>query len=182
MEGPPAHAWRPFFSRGLGVIVSLESARRTLCWVMVVIAFVATTAPMAHVLELPNKLSLDGPSWLLVQQQLYRGWGGVFGPVEIVAVVAGLALCALLRDNRPAMRVTLAAVAIYVAMIVVFFVFNAPVNAAFNSWTAASLPADWPRYRVQWELGHALAALLSAVALVLVVQACKKATASSLAR
>ena len=162
--------------------MSFEGARRTLCRAMVVLAFAATTAPIAHVLELPNKLSLDGPSWLLVQQRLYRGWGGVFGPVEIVAVVAGLALSSLLRHNKPAMRVTLAAVVIYVAMIVVFFVFNAPVNAAFNHWTVASLPADWPRYRIQWETGHALAALLSAIALILVVQACKKATAPSLSR
>jgi len=149
---------------------------------MVVVAFVATTAPIAHLLELPNKLSLDGPSWLLVQQRLYRGWGEVFGPVELVAVVGGLALCALLRDNKPAMRVALAAVALYVGMIVVFFVFNAPVNAAFNGWTVGTLPPDWPRYRVRWERGHALVALLSAVALILVVRACKRATASSLSR
>jgi hypothetical protein len=47
------------------------------------LAAVAVTAPIAHVLELPNKLALDGPLWLAVQQLLYRGWGLVFGPVEI---------------------------------------------------------------------------------------------------
>jgi len=39
------------------------------------LAAVAVTAPMAHVLELPNKLALDGPIWLAIQQSLYRGWG-----------------------------------------------------------------------------------------------------------
>ncbi len=36
-------------------------------------ASAAVLAPMAHLLELPNKLALDGPLWLAVQQHLYRG-------------------------------------------------------------------------------------------------------------
>ena len=140
--------------------------RRVLWWVMLLLAFIATTAPVAHVLELPNKLTLDGPAWLLVQRRLYRGWGAVFGPVEIVALVVAIVLCVLARENRRALSAMLVATAAYVAMVVVFFVFNAPVNAAFNSWTVASLPPDWPRYRAQWETGHALAALLSIVALI----------------
>jgi len=43
------------------------------------LAALATLAPLAHVLELPNKLRLDGPLWLAVQQQLYRGWGPFLG-------------------------------------------------------------------------------------------------------
>ena len=51
------------------------------------LAFIATTAPLAHVLEVPSKLTLDGALWLAIQQHLYRGWGTVFGPVEIAALV-----------------------------------------------------------------------------------------------
>jgi hypothetical protein len=50
-------------------------------------------------------------------------------------------------------------------MIVVFFVFNNPVNRAVNGWTTATLPSDWPDYRLRWETGHALAALLAVVGL-----------------
>jgi len=50
-----------------------------------IIAFIATTAPIAHALEMISKLTLDGPLWLGVQRHLYRGWGEVFGPVEIIA-------------------------------------------------------------------------------------------------
>ena len=53
-----------------------------------ILAFIATTAPLAHVLELPSKLTLDGPLWLAVQQHLYRGWGAVFGSVEIAALAS----------------------------------------------------------------------------------------------
>jgi len=52
------------------------------------LAFIATIAPLAHVLELPSKLMLDGPLWLAIQQHLYRGWGTLFGPVEIAALVS----------------------------------------------------------------------------------------------
>jgi len=41
-----------------------------------IIAFIVTTGPIAHVLEMISKLTLDGPLWLEIQQHLYRGWGG----------------------------------------------------------------------------------------------------------
>ena len=53
----------------------------------------AVVAPLAHVLELPNKLALDAPLWLAVQQHLYRGWGLFLGgPAEIGALATALAL------------------------------------------------------------------------------------------
>ena len=45
-----------------------------------IIAFIATTAPIAHALEMISKLTLDGPLRLGVQQHLYRGWGRYLGP------------------------------------------------------------------------------------------------------
>lgn len=129
------------------------------------IAALATTAPIAHVVELPNKLRMDGGLWLAVQQQLYRGWGSVYGPVEILALATSVALAFLRRKRPDCLRPTLAAVLLYAGMIAVFFVFNAPVNHAFQAWTPATLPADWPAYRIRWEGGHALAALLSVIAL-----------------
>ncbi len=34
------------------------------------------------------------------------------------------------------------------------------MNAALSVWTPETLPADWTRYRDQWELGHAIHAAL----------------------
>ena len=65
-----------------------------------IIAFIATTAPIAHLLEMISKLTLDGPLWLGVQQHLYRGWGEVFGAVEIVAFLSTLALLLLTWRDR----------------------------------------------------------------------------------
>jgi hypothetical protein len=48
---------------------------RALRWISLLATAVPLGATVAHVMELPNKLSLDGPLWLAVQQNLYRGWG-----------------------------------------------------------------------------------------------------------
>jgi hypothetical protein len=46
-------------------------------WLAVGLAAAALWVPLAHVLELPNKLRLEGPLWLAVHQRLHDGWGPV---------------------------------------------------------------------------------------------------------
>ncbi len=155
-------------SKGAGRAGRLLALRR----LNLAFAVLAALPPMAHVLEMPNKLALDAPLWLAVQQHLYRGWGPLFGgPVEIIAFATTISLVVARRRDRASVRLTLAAALAYAGMIVTFFVFNDPVNAALNGWTPASMPADWSRYRLQWEIGHALAAALAIVAIVLLVRA-----------
>jgi len=135
-----------------------------------VIAFIATTGPTAHALEMISKLTLDGPLWLGIQQHLYRGWGETFGPVEILALFTTLVLL-LMRWRESRVRyLYLVAALCYIAMLVDFFIFNRPVNAALNSWMPDSLPGDWPAYRMKWEIGHALTALFSVIAFVALIR------------
>src|ERR1700759_3131573 len=114
---------------------------RWLRWFTLLIASLACLAPIAHLLELPNKFNLDGPIWLAVQQQLYSGWGPFIGaPTEIGGLVLSLALLAINRRSaRPALFFGIAAVA-YCGMLLSFFLLNAPVNEAVNRWTPATLP------------------------------------------
>jgi hypothetical protein len=137
-----------------------------------IIAFIATTAPIAHTLEMISKLTLDGPLWLGVQQHLYRGWGEVFGPVEIVAFLSTLALLLLTWQDRSSRHAYLIAVVCYAVMLADFFVFNRPVNEALPSWTPETLPADWSNYRLRWEIGHALTALFSVIAFATLIHQC----------
>jgi hypothetical protein len=129
---------------------------RALRWISLLATAVPLGATVAHVMELPNKLVLDGPLWLAVQQNLYRGWGPFIGPFEIVAIVTTWALAYLVRARHPAFALTFVAALCLSAMLLAFFLFNAPVNAAFAGWTAETLPADWTDYRQQWELGYAI--------------------------
>ena len=143
---------------------------RTLKTFNLIIAFIATTAPIAHLLEMISKLTLDGPLWLGIQQHLYRGWGDVFGPVEIAAVLSSLTLLVVLWRAHDERRAYMIATLCYAAMLADFFLFNNPVNTALNGWTAATLPQDWSEYRLQWEIGHALTAVFSVVAFVVLVR------------
>jgi hypothetical protein len=139
---------------------------RSLKWLALGLAAAALLAPLAHVLELPNKLRLAGPLWLAVQQLLYDGWGPLLGgPTEIGAAAICLVLVAARwRDNRLRRLYALAAFANF-AMLACFFLLNDPVNKAVSAWTVQTLPADWPAYRLRWEAGHALAFALGLVAL-----------------
>ena len=129
-------------------------------------------APVAHVLELPNKLALDAALWLAVQQHLYRGWGPFLGgPTEIGALLTTIWLVYLRRRSSTVLAATGLASAGYVGMLAAFFVLNKPVNAAVSSWTPTGLPLDWAAYRTRWEAGHAIAALLSVVSLAALVWA-----------
>ena len=135
---------------------------RWLRWLALLTAFLACLAPMAHLLELPNKFQLDGPIWLAIQQHLYRGWGPFIGaPTEIGGLIVNLILLAINRRSaRPALFFGLAALA-YCGMLLSFFLINAAVNEAVTRWTPATLPAGWPGYRLRWEIRHALAALFA---------------------
>lgn len=141
-------------------------------WLAVGLAAAALLAPLAHVLELPNKLRLEGPLWLAVQQRLYDGWGPLLGgPTEVGGLVVCLALVALhWRDPRPRRLYALAAAA-DLGMLACFFLLNDPVNTAVSAWTPQTLPPDWPAYRLKWETGHALACALGLIALAATARA-----------
>jgi hypothetical protein len=135
-------------------------------------AVLAVFAPMAHVLELPNKLALDAALWLAVQQHLYRGWGPFIGaPTELGALFTSLLLVYLRRRSRAVCAATVLASLGYVGMLAAFFVLNKPVNVALASWTAANLPPDWTAYRARWEAGHAIAAAFALASLTLLIWA-----------
>jgi hypothetical protein len=144
----------------------------TVCrWISLVCTGITLGAAYAHVLELPNKFRLDGELWLAVQQNIYRGWGPFIGPFEVLAIAATWVLVALVRGRRPTFVLTLVAALCLSLALVAFFTLNAPVNAAFAQWTPQTLPADWPDYRLRWELGHAVSFGLELIAFILLLRA-----------
>jgi hypothetical protein len=124
----------------------------------------------AHAIELPNKLQLDGPLWLAVQQQLYRGWDVWTAPCEIGAILASCTLVYLVRGRRPVMVSAAVAATCMAIALLLFAGIVAPVDTAVQSWTAATLPATWPAYRLRWEIGHAITAGLALTAVIAVLR------------
>lgn len=119
-----------------------------------------------HVLELPNKLTLPASTWLNVQQVLYRGFGAKTGFIEVGAILSTIMLLFLIRKHQISFVLTLIASICLVAALIVWFTIVNPVNLKVDSWTLASLPADWAQARNQWEYGHAIHAALFTVGLI----------------
>ena len=144
---------------------------RALRWISLIATAVPLAALAAHVLELPNKFHLDGPLWLAVQQSLYRGWGPFIAPFEIVAIGATWLLVYLARRRPPILAWTLTAALCLSALLVEFFLVVEPVNLAVAAWAAETLPLDWPDYRRQWEIGHAVGFVLALAAFCALLRA-----------
>ena len=117
----------------------------------------------AHVLEIPGKLRLGGADWLTVQHNLYIAFGVVGAAIEVLGIVLTWLLVLMVRRRRPALWWTLAAAVCVSAGLADWFLLVAPMNAALSVWTPETLPADWTRYRDQWETGHAIHAALFAL-------------------
>jgi hypothetical protein len=129
-----------------------------------------------HVMEIPGKLRLSGEEWLTVQQNLYVAFGPPLGaPIEVAAIGLTWAVFLLVRRRGPATLWTFAAAISVTAGLVEWFWMVSPMNTIIVGLTADNLPADWPRVRNQWEIGHAIHALLfgsgfSALVIALLVE------------
>jgi hypothetical protein len=114
-----------------------------------------------HVMEIPGKLRLNGPEWLVVQQDLYVTFGAPIGAaIEVASILLTWILVFFVRSRRPAFYWTLVAAICVTAGLAAWFAVVAPMNAVFGAWTPDALPADWTRVRYRWELGHAIHAAL----------------------
>jgi hypothetical protein len=130
-----------------------------------------------HVMEIPGKLRLAGAEWLTVQHNLYIAFGPPAGaPIEISSIALTWLLVFMTRSRGRAFGWTLGAAVGVTAGLAVWFALVAPMNAALNGWTPATLPSDWRSYRNQWELGHAIHCVLfllafSALVIAILIEA-----------
>ncbi len=133
-------------------------------FIALVLAALALIPAGAHFFELPNKMALDGQAYLTVQQ-IYAGWS-LFGIALIGSLAANLALAVAVRRERIACVFATAAFASMLTVLLLFFAFVYPMNAATENCTV--MPANWEALRMQWEYGHAVNAVLTFVAFVCV--------------
>ena len=122
---------------------------------------VTTSAGLAHLFALPNKIGLPRESYLTVQQ-VYRGWS-LLG-VAFFGALAATTWLAVLARGRRAFYPTLVAALSLAASLIVFFAFTYPANQQTANWT--QLPEHWEPVRLQWEYSHAAGAILDLVALI----------------
>ena len=122
----------------------------------IVATLISLSPALAHLFELPHKMTLPANAYFTVQQ-IYAGWD-LFG----LAIVAQFILLLLLtiRSAREyfVFRPVLLALVLLIAAQVLFWGLTFPANAATHDWTF--IPPDWQALRRQWEYGHAASALL----------------------
>lgn len=131
---------------------------KTLQFLAIVLTALAIMPGGAHLFALPNKIQLTESNYFIVQN-IYRGWA-LFGIVLFGALFANLALAWAIRGQR-AFVFVLICLGCLVANLVIFFAFTFPANQATNNWT--EVPADWQQLRWQWEVSHAVNAVIAFV-------------------
>lgn len=119
----------------------------------------------AHLLELPNKMQLDGSDYQTVQQ-LYRGWA-LAGIVLVGAILSGGIHAYLVRTQPLPLLLALAGFLLLAATLASFLIFILPVNQATTDW--AALPENWRELRTRWEYAHASNGMITFFALVTTV-------------
>ncbi len=117
----------------------------------------------AHLASLPNKIS-RAPEAYMVMQQAYSGWA-LFGIVIYGALLTTALNAIVVRRQRGPFWLSIGAFLLIAATQFIFWTFTYPANAATNNWTV--MPDNFEGWRQQWEYSHAINALLTFLAFVL---------------
>jgi hypothetical protein len=150
---------------------------RVIAGLAIILTALALVPSGAHLFALPNKIGLTQEDYF-VAQSLYRGWY-LFGAVLISALTFNAALAILSRGQDMSFYLAGAAAICIGTTLAIFFTQIYPVNHLTNNWTV--VPDNWIALRVQWELAHAINAVITFLALCCVTVAvlARKAGASS---
>jgi energy-coupling factor transporter transmembrane protein EcfT len=122
---------------------------------------------MAHLLEMQHKMGLSMQDYTVVQT-IYRGWAWL-GIVQAGAVIFALILSISVRHKVTVFWLSLAAFFCLALTLVLFFSYTYPVNVITRNWTI--LPENWMQLRQQWEYSHAVSAVLTFIAFILLILA-----------
>jgi hypothetical protein len=134
-----------------------ETAMKLLQFLALVLTALALVPAGAHLLELPNKIDLSESDYFAVQG-LYRGWA-MMGIVLIGTALANLVHAVFLRGQGLSFKCALIAFLCIAVTPVIFFAFIFPANQASHDWT--QVPANWQQLRFEWEIAHAVNAVLT---------------------
>ena len=116
-------------------------------FIAVLVTGLALIAPGAHLYEIANKMALSKDDYFVVQK-IYIGWwvAGLLLPLSLLANLL------LAYSNKNAWA--LAAAALILVNLIIFYFSTYPVNVATQNWTV--MPEGWEVLRRQWESSHAV--------------------------
>lgn len=140
-------------------------------FITIMLTSLSLSLSMAHLVELPQRIKFDRQLWVEVTvfKNVYRLFGSVGAVFEVGAILTAIVLAFLVRKRRSAFYWTLGGAVLLVLAFVSWIVFVAPMNAEFARWLTNPIPANWTRYRDQWEYAHATNAIIKIFGLSLLV-------------
>ncbi len=144
---------------------------RTWRFITLMLASFSLSLSMTHLLELPQRMRFDQQLWVKVTvfENLYKLFGSVGAVFEITAILTAIGLAFLVRKRGSTFYWTLGGAILLVLAFVSWIMFVAPMNAEFAKWLTTPIPADWTRYRDQWEYAHAVNAFVKIMGLSLLL-------------
>ena len=125
----------------------------------------------AHLAELPGKMRL-APADYMTAQTIYAGWA-LWGLVIVAALAATLAHAIAVRRDATARWLSLGAFVALLTTQMIFWAYTFPMNALTDNWTV--MPPDLDLARRQWEYSHAVNAVITFAAFVLITLAALRA-------
>ena len=129
---------------------------------IVIVGLVAGTFLATQLGQVRFQNTLDARDFTLVKHGFEVAVGRI---MPFLTIAAGLSIIPVVisGSSRGATRaLAIAALALWIGVIVVTLVFNAPVNAAAATWDPASPPLDWEPQRDRWHLGQSVRTPLAA--------------------
>ena len=140
-------------------------------FITLMLASFSLSLSMTHLLELPQRMQFDQQLWVRVTvvENVYKLFGTVGAVFEITAIITAIVLAFLVRKQGSTFYWTLGGAIVLVLAFVSWIMFVVPMNAEFAKWLMNPVPADWTRYRDQWEYAHAVNAFIKIIGLSLIV-------------
>jgi hypothetical protein len=153
---------------------------KTLRFSTIMLTAFAVAAALAHLMELPGKISYDARLYVMLHRTLYPTFGQTAGWAEGLGLLSVLVLVWQVRKRGAAFPLTVTAAVCQMAAMAIFLVFVQPANRTMGGWPLDAIPLDWSHWRDQWEYGHAARAVLLTVALGALVLSVVRETPSEL--
>ena len=122
---------------------------------LVIVGLVAGIFVATQIGQVRVQRTLDARDFTLVKHRFEVAVGRIM-PVLTIAAIASIIPVAALDGSRPTRGLAIAALVLWIGVIGVTLVFNAPVNADAASWDPASPPPDWDHQRDRWHLGQSV--------------------------
>jgi hypothetical protein len=136
-------------------------------FITLMLAAFSLSLSMTHLLEMPQRMQFNQQLWVRVTvvENVYKLFGTVGAGFEITAILTAIILTLLVHNRGSTLYWTLGGAILLVLAFVSWIVLIAPMNAEFAKWLTDSIPADWTRYRDQWEYAHAVNAVIKIMGL-----------------